>query len=78
MKTKSTGSQGIAELVKCLLHKSEDLSLAPRTSVKKSGVVAHTGDLSAGDWEGQADPYSLVARQPSLIRRAKGQRDTLP
>jgi hypothetical protein len=64
IKTKSTRSQGIAKLVKCLLHKYEVLSLTPRTSVKTSGVVVHTADPQCW-WLGRTGRSRRLSDRPA-------------
>lgn len=54
----------MAQLVKCLLCKHEDLSLISNTHIK-SWVVAEFIILLLERWR-QKDPWSLLTRQPSL------------
>lgn len=48
----------MAQLLKCLLHTHEDLSLIPRSHINMSGMVAHAYPVILGSWR-QDDPWGL-------------------
>lgn len=41
----------MAEVVKCLLRKPEDLNFDPQGLIKKTGMVVHISDPSVGETE---------------------------
>lgn len=49
----------MAQLLKCLLHTHEDLSLIPRSHVNMPGMVAHAYPVILGSWR-QDDPWGLL------------------
>ena len=62
----------IRQPILSLPHKHTYLSSHPSTQVKKSGVVVHTGNPSAGEME-MGIPQGWLASQPLLTRRDSGQ-----
>lgn len=50
-------------LVKCLLHKHEDLSVIPSTHVKCWGVVVHAYNPSAGETETETEGFLELTGQ---------------
>lgn len=59
------GTKEMAQVVKCLLYKHKDLSLIPRSDVKKPGMVVCT--LNRGEVEKMMDPWDLLVSQLSLF-----------
>lgn len=53
----------MAQFMKCLPYKHEDLSSMPRTLKKKLGIASRW--LESHHWEG--GPSTLLASQPGLI-----------
>lgn len=66
-----------AQLVKFVPHKHEDQGLSPRIyQVKKSGVAVCTYIASTGqNWT--ADPWGLLAGQPSLLGESQANEDSV-
>ena len=56
----------MAQSIKCLFHKHEDLSLIPATHRKKLDTLVHSCDPSTGEME-TAGPQDSLTTQPSLI-----------
>lgn len=62
----------VAQAVKCLLHKGEDLNLTPRISVNVLGMVSAAFVIPALDVWKREPPLGLVGRQPTGESQANG------
>lgn len=59
------GTKEMAQVVKCLLYKHKDLSLIPRSYVKKPGMVVCTLNPNPGEVEKMMGPWDLLVSQLS-------------